>query len=472
MSNKTAPKSLQDLIDATPDLVGYFSNDTIAPHVKESAGLTPVPAEFTNWRSEQRAWREAAVIFDQSHHMPELFISGKDAFAFLNRLGVNSFAKFSVGKAKQFIGCNHQGQVIGECVLTRLGEEEFELCSGMYFLNWIRYQAGISGFDLKVVYDAPTALNPNGRRLFRFGMDGPNAEKIFQDVVEGEAPEIAFFNTARVRIAGVDVLALRHGMAGHKGVELSGPFSEIERVRGALLEAGKKYGLKRGGTTTYFSACAEGGWMAYPLPAIFTAPDLADYRRALPADGWESRCQIGGSLSSSNIEDYYVTPFDMGYDRLVKFDHDFIGRAALEKIAAAPRWTAVTLVWDSAEVARIHASQFQEEDLPYRFMAMPIASYAFQQHDAVLDDSGQLVGSGQFTGYSVNERKYLTLAMVDRALAVPGTRLRLVWGEAGGGSRKPAIERHRQTEVTCTVAPAPYSKAVQQMRAASVARVG
>jgi vanillate/3-O-methylgallate O-demethylase len=35
-----------------------------------------VPTEFSNWRDEQRAWRETAILFDQSHHMPELFVTG------------------------------------------------------------------------------------------------------------------------------------------------------------------------------------------------------------------------------------------------------------------------------------------------------------------------------------------------------------------------------------------------------------
>ena len=36
--------SLQDLIDATPDLAGYLYNDTPGPHSRARAGLTPVPA--------------------------------------------------------------------------------------------------------------------------------------------------------------------------------------------------------------------------------------------------------------------------------------------------------------------------------------------------------------------------------------------------------------------------------------------
>jgi vanillate/3-O-methylgallate O-demethylase len=45
----------------------------------------PVAPEFTNWRSEQHAWRTTCVLFYQSHHMTDLFLSGPDARALLTR---------------------------------------------------------------------------------------------------------------------------------------------------------------------------------------------------------------------------------------------------------------------------------------------------------------------------------------------------------------------------------------------------
>ncbi|VFU16610.1 hypothetical protein [Methylocella tundrae] len=73
--------SLEEQLRSKPDLVDYFYNDTLAPHVKARGGLTPVPLECSNWIDEQRAWRNAAILFDQSHHMPELFLRGPDATA-------------------------------------------------------------------------------------------------------------------------------------------------------------------------------------------------------------------------------------------------------------------------------------------------------------------------------------------------------------------------------------------------------
>lgn len=460
-------KSLQDLIDSVPDLVDYFSNDTVAPHSRNRPGPSPVPAEFTNWRDEQRAWRETAVLFDQSHHMPELFLKGRDALKLLNHLGINSFANFAPGRAKQYIACNHNGQVIGECVLHFLEEDSFELISGMHLQDWVHFNAETGDYDVTVKRDYQTSANTTGRTNFRFGMDGPNAEKIFLEVIEGQAPEIPFFHTARVSIAGCSVMALRHGMAGHKGVELSGPYADGPKVRAALLAAGEKHGLRPAGRLAYFSSPSEGGWWAYPLPAIYTDEKLRDFRTWLPATSWAGQAQLSGSFRSSNIEDYYLTPWDMGVQRVMKFDHEFVGRAALERMADQPHRCKVTLVWNKDDVAKIQGSVFQP-GIPFKYIELPVASYGFPQCDAVSSTDGRLIGLSGFCGCSVNEAEMLSLATIDGAYAAPGTNVMLTWGEPNGGSRKPQVEKHRQCDVRATVAPAPYAEAVRRMKTAGI----
>ena len=71
------------------------------------------------------------------------------------------------------------------------------------------------------------------------------------------------------------------------------------------------------------------------------------YRQWLPASSYEGTGSLGGSFASSNIEDYYMTPYELGYGPFVKFDHDFIGREALEKIASKPQRRKVTFAWNA-----------------------------------------------------------------------------------------------------------------------------
>jgi len=65
-----------------------------------------------------------------------------------------------------------------------------------------------------------------------------------------------------------------------------------------------------------------------------------------------------------------------------------------------------------------------------------------------------------FSGYSYNERSMLSLAIVDPQVEL-GTEVKLVWGEEAGGTKKPTVERHRQTEIRAIVSPAPYAKQAQ-----------
>src|SRR5487761_58088 len=334
--------SLQGLLDSTPDLVQYFYNDTLPPHSRDRPGFSPVPAEFTNWRDEQRAWQETAILFDQTHHMPEMFLNGPDAFRLLNYLGINSFANFKPGMAKQYIGCAPSGHVIGDCILFYLAENSFELVSKTTLHDWIEFNAINRGYNVTIEREAATTDPSKGRKLFRFELDGPVAGRIFGAAVQGTAPDIPFFRTTTVTIAGHSVLALRHGMAGHTGVEVAGPYEYGTAVRAALLEAGRAFGLREGGTRSYFSTPIESGWMAYPMPAIYTQEELRSFREWLPATSWAGKTQLAGSFYSPNIENYYNVPWDLGYGRFIKFDHDFVGGAALQRMATQKQRTKVS----------------------------------------------------------------------------------------------------------------------------------
>lgn len=462
--SSTETTSLEQLISSKADLVDYFYNDTKSPHGRANPGLLPVPLEHTNWIEEQQAWRRSVVLFDQSYHMPEMFVRGPDALKFLSGICINSLEGFGPGKAKQFVGCNPHGQIIGECVLYYLGDQHFELVSGMPLLNWIEYQASLKKYDLTIERDNTQSVPPIIRKRFRFGMDGPNAWSVFEEAAGGSVPDIKFFNTATVKIAGAEVMALRHGMAGHKGVELSGDFADLEAVKAELVRVGRKWDLKQGGNLTYFSASVESGWIGHQVPAIYSSPEMKDYRSWLPAASWEGSANISGSFRRDDIADYYVTPYDLGYERIMKFDHDFIGRAALEKMGPRKRKN-VTLVWNDEDIERVHMSMYREE-IPYKMIRYPTPAYGYQHRDAVLAPDGSTIGYSAICAYSANERKMLSLAVVDNAFAQVGTQLELLWGEPDGGSRKPQVERHAQTKIRVTVASAPYSQTVQSMKRA------
>ena len=69
----------------------------------------------------------------------------------------------------------------------------------------------------------------------------------------------------------------------------------------------------------------------------------------------------------------------------------------------------------------------------------------------------RIVGFSMFTGFSHNERCGLSLGVLDPDID-HGAELTLVWGEEGGGSNRPVVERHVQTEIRAIVSPCPYSE--------------
>lgn len=73
--------------------------------------------------------------------------------------------------------------------------------------------------------------------------------------------------------------------------------------------------------------------------------------------------------------------------------------------------------------------------------------------------NGQLVGYSMFSGYTYNERAFLSLGTVVPSVEI-GDELTLVWGEEDGGTDKATVERHKQTEIQVRVAPSPYSRDV------------
>ena len=449
-------QNLEQILQTT-NPVDLLRNSQIGPYA-----FPVVRYEFTNWRDEQRSWRQTCALFDQSHHMTDLYLEGPDAPRLLSTLGVNSFKGFKVDQAKQFIACNDDGHVIGDAILFYLDDNRFSLVGRPPVANWVEYNARLGTDNVTTERDERSAVNQGRRKTYRFQVQGPNAAKVMEAATGAPTPDIRFFHMGRFTIGGRQVRALRHGMVGQPGWELFGPWDDAEAVREAIVKAGQSFGIRQVGSRAYPTSCLESGWIPSPLPAIYTSQALRGYREWLKPTSYEAMASLGGSFTSTNISDYYLTPWDLGYGQFVKFDHDFVGRAALEKLAAKPARTKVTLVWNGDDVERTLGSLFSDRGDIAKYIDLPLANYATLPYDRVVS-GGRAVGLSTYTGYNFNERALLSLAIVDNDHSRPGTEVSVVWGEEHGGTTKPTVERHRQATIRATVQPAPISE---------VARVG
>jgi vanillate/3-O-methylgallate O-demethylase len=452
-------QSLEALLQSAGNPANMLRNSQIGAYV-----YPVVPNEYTNWRDEQRAWRETCVLFDQSHHMVEQLVEGPDALKLLSHLAINSFAKFPVNMAKQFVPCTYDGFVIGDGILFHLEENKLLFVGRAPSASWIQFHAETGGYNVTTKKDDRSPSRTGGKAVvrthYRFQIQGPNAKQVIEKLNGGPIPEIKFFRMDEINIAGRKVRALRHGMAGAPGLEIWGPYAEGEEIRAAIVEAGKDFGLHQVGNRAYATNTLESGWIPSPLPAVYTGEKMKSYRQWLPASSYEGTGSIGGSFYSDNIEDYYMTPYELGYGPFVKFDHDFIGKEALEKIADKPQRRKVTFAWNAEDVTKVFQSMFQPGAEHYKYIDLPLSNYTSASYDKLLNH-GKLVGLSMFAGYSYNERSMLSLGVVDPDIQV-GNEVTLVWGEEGGGSKKTTVERHKQIEIRAIVSPVPYSKVARE----------
>ncbi|MGA9832488.1 MAG: hypothetical protein WBQ71_15335 [Trebonia sp.] len=450
-------KNLQELLDSTGNTVELLRNSQIGAYI-----YPVVPSEFTNFRRETIAWRETAVLYDQSHHMSNIFISGPDALKLITDHGINSTAKFAVDSAKQFVPVSPEGGVIGDGILFREAEEEFTFVGRAPVANWLMYR-GSTGYNVDLKLDPRSPSRPYGkpvtRELWRFQIQGPNAWPVIEKLNGGPMEQVRFFRMGWMTIAGEKVRTLRHGMAGAPGLEIYGPYESYDKIRDVVLAAGQEFGLEPCGARAYSCNTLESGWIPSPLPAIYTAEELRPYREWLGADSYEATNAIAGSFVSGDIKDYYTNPWELGYGSFVKFDHDFIGRDALEAIDPAAQRRKVTLAWNAEDVAALLASPVGPAP-GYQFFDLPNANYGSSNFDSVTDADGKIVGVSMFTGYTANERAALSLATVDPDVPI-GAEVRVIWGEPDGGSRKTTVQPHEQVSVRAIVSPVPYSAVVR-----------
>jgi vanillate/3-O-methylgallate O-demethylase len=452
--------NLEQVLAGAGNTVDMLRNSQIGAYV-----YPVVAPEFHNWRSEQWAWQHSAVLFDQSHHMVNLYIRGKDALKLISDTAINTMKGWAVNKAKQYVPTTPYGHVIGDGIIFWLAEEEFVYVGRAPASNWLRYHAATGGYDVALEHDDRSPARPMGkpvtRSCWRFQIQGPSAWAIIEKLHGGPLEQLKFFNMSTMNIAGKTVRTLRHGMSGAPGLEIWGPYDEQETIRAAILEAGKEFGIVPCGSRAYPSNTLESGWIPSPLPAIYTGEKLKSYREWLGADSYEATGGIGGSFVSEKIEDYYLNPWELGYGPFVKFDHDFHGREALEALNPAEQRRKVTLAWNPEDMAKITASLFDPDGDQYKFFDVPLANYASSNYDAVVDADGRTVGVSMFTGYSYNEKQALSLATIDHEIP-EGTELHVVWGEPNGGTKKTTVEPHKQINVRAVVSSVPYSRVARE----------
>lgn len=398
-----------------------------------------VPFEYTGWWDETMSWKETCYLHGNLNPSPTFRIKGSDAIKFLSDICVNTVTNFPVGTGKHGIMCNEEGLVMQDGVLLRLGEEDFVT---YWLAPYIPYAL------MKGNYNA-VGEDLTGK-VFLFQVAGPRSLEVLEVATGDDLHDIKFMHHRLSSIDGMEVRVLRMGMAGTLAYEVHGKVEDARPVYNAILKAGEPFGIRRLGLRAYMLNHTEDGFpQAY---YHFPYPWAEDKGFA------EFMSKIGGglgfevSLSGSMGTDFrmrYRTPVELGWAAMIKFDHDFVGRKALEKEVAHPRRKMVTLVWNTGDIIDVYASQFRPGE-PYANMDHPNdldynVGPSRYHADQVLKD-GKPVGISSGRAYSYYYREMISLCSIDVAHSTLGTEVIVLWGNPGT----------RQKEIRATVSRFPY----------------
>ena len=440
---------------ADPTMIPF--NPVVPFHgdVKSFAMLGPIqgPMEYDGWREEAQSWKEGAYLGAALGISPIYAVEGPDAERFFSENFVNDFASLEVGGFRHGIMCDEQGRIMMDGVVMRTAVDEFYTC---WLFPYVDYALSKGSYD--AVGD-----NLYGRR-FLFQVAGPRSLEVLERAAGADLHDIKFGRHRLANIGGAEVRIFRLGMAGSLAYEVHGDVPDGQEVFDAIWEAGRGLGLKKLGQVAYMLNHTEDGfpqaYYHFPYP-WYEDPGFAAYLDARPGAGWMNFMpRLLGSMGE-DMQARYVTPLDTGWENRIKWDHEFVGKQALQEMAKGPRRTVVTLEWNADDVAEVYASQFRGEEVPYEPIADrpndirydpgtldqttgQIRTFTYHQ-DKVLKD-GREIGFSSGRAVSQTYHRMISLGFIESDLAKLGTDVVVLWGSPGS----------RQKEIRATVARFPY----------------
>lgn len=463
-------KCLEDLIGiaggAIPLLRAHKYDRVDLPQEYNPALIVPqIPQEFSRWERESRSWRETVALFDQTHHMQGVFVSGPDARRFLGYLSCNSLYKSTPNKASQIMCVNSEGWLIGDGIVFHLEENLFSIYGAPMVPTWVQYCAQGLGYDVKATIDGRSPVYANGfgntRPDCRYQIQGPLAGRLIEKLNGGPLGDVKFFGMCEVRIGRHTCRALRHGMAGAPGLELWGPWEHREEIRNTIVQAGEEFGLCLVGGMAYLVPAIESGWYQGVLPAVFSGEEMAAFRKWVPVDDHSAVMRLQGSKTYRDVQGYYRTPHDLGLGSFINLDHECIGRDALGGMDSSKALKKVTLAWNPDDAAGLFREMLTPGGRDVRFLHLPCNGDTVGFQYDILKAGTAEAGVSAYTVYSANERSLLSMALVNPEVEV-GETVTISWGEAGGGFGRYVMPATENYEIRATVSPAPYSRVARE----------
>lgn len=407
------------------------------------------PYEFQGVKKDIDGYRKSAWIGTSLAASPIYDVYGPDAVAFLNSICVNDFSKLGMQGMRHAILCNEKGQVLTDGVVIRIGEDRYRT---YWLAPVISYYTETSKMNVK-------GEDVSGKEYF-IQVAGEKSLEILENVFEQDLHDIKFARHRKMNVKGKEVDVVRLGMSGNLAYEIHGAIEDFDEIYTKVWETGKSYGASRLGLHNYsLHNHTEAGFpninLHYPLPWFESGEEMKEYMLAHPQASYYNLCRVLKGSMGDDLEGRFVTPYDIGCGALVRFNHDFIGKEALQKIAEKPLRTPVTLEWNGSDVAAVFATMItpgeeacedisRESEIDFAYNLTENV-FTYRTDRVVADGKDIGISSGRIISYHYNSM--ISLGFIDPAYAKEGTELTLIWGTPGT----------RQMEIRVRVARFPYN---------------
>jgi vanillate/3-O-methylgallate O-demethylase len=397
-----------------------------------------LPLEYATWAQEAQAHVRSAYLGDWTS-LSKVRLRGRRALEFLSRAGLNDLSRFEVGQVRHHVQLDENGWVASEGILIRLGEEEFIYTAGS--CDWLTWQFSQGNWDAEL-----TDISPE---TFILGVQGPQSLFILEKATGESLRDIGFNRCRASSVSGVPVRVLRTGISGELGYELHGAADGAGHVWRAVATAGQEFGIHllgfRSQPVQHIEAGIATNGLDYLPAAAITPGAPRNFKRGT----------ISGSfVPSGGFTDYFRKPGELGWGPRTLPGHDFLGRDALAADAASggPARILVGLTWNAADVTAVLTSMLGAGELPDQMDMPRLAGPSFDQ--VLIGDTQVGVSTGRTVSPTL--RAMISLCVLSRAHAVPGTEVTVIWGRPGTPQREiraaitalPFKPDHRRVDVT------------------------
>ena len=408
-----------------------------------------LPYEYEGVSREIGAYQTSAWIGTALMISPIFDVYGPDVTKFFNSICTNDFTKLGLTGIRHAVICNEKGHILTDGVALKVAENRVRT----YWLNPpLQYLAETSGMDIQVE-------DMTGREYF-IQIDGKRSLEILEDAFQADMHDIKFARHRIQMVDGKSVRVLRLGMSGNLAYEIHGDMADFAEIYGKVWASGQKFGAQKLGLHAYnLFNHTEAGFpninLHYPLPWFESDAGMAKYMYEHPMQAFYNiKRELKGSVGD-DLETRFMTPFDVGWDFLVKFNHEFTGRAALEELAKQRRRTPVTLEWNPQDVAAVYATMLTPGEQPCEDITIQGSSFSntrpagegftYRADKVFCGDEEVGISSGRIHSYTYNSM--ISLGFIKPELAVEGKELTVLWGTPGT----------RQMKISAKVARFPYN---------------